>query len=189
VLDSTFAGIDDMCHEDLATTGQALAALLREYLGKRTSLPEAGLIGRARGKAMRDYVERHLLDDALGADVLADRFAASRATVYRAFAEQDGLSRYIWARRIDRAYHDLAHSPPHRGAIAAVAERYRFSTASHFNRAFRQAHGVRPSDVLGLAVGAGTDLTVDSRETFDRDALEQVRNLYALIAGSDRARS
>ncbi len=105
-------------------------------------------IAVSRAEAMRDYIERHLPDPQLGFDALAQAFHASRATIFRDFAEDGGVSHYIRRRRLERAFAGLARSEGHRGLIADVARTWGFASVHTFSRQFRGAFGIRPSDVV-----------------------------------------
>lgn len=102
-----------------------------------------------RRAEMRSYLERHLADAELSAERLCKEFGASRASIYRDFAEAGGVARYITQRRLDRIFHQLLSTSPARGRIQEVASRWGFDDPGHFSRLFRQRFGVPPSVVLG----------------------------------------
>ena len=101
-----------------------------------------------RRLAMRRYLEERLGEPELGPARLCAAFGASRATVYRDFAEDGGVERFITRRRLERAYHELASGPPERGRVRRVAERWGFACPYHFSRAFRRQFDRWPSDVI-----------------------------------------
>lgn len=111
----------------------------------------AAATARARREAMRRYVDRHLDDPQLGIGRLMQVFAASRATVYRVFADEGGVSQYIYRRRLERAFRELAKARPTRGWITHIALRLGFSSVSHFTRRFQAHFGCLPSAVLGMS--------------------------------------
>ena len=102
----------------------------------------------ARGEAMRAFIDDHLRDSDLGLTLLQKAFGASRATIFRDFADDGGVSHYILRRRLANAYRDLASMPPLRGLVRVVAEKWGFEDAAHFTRRFREHFGVAPSDVI-----------------------------------------
>lgn len=102
-----------------------------------------------RRAEMRSYLERHLADTELSAERLCREFGASRASIYRDFAEAGGVARYITQRRLDRIFHQLLSTSPARGRVQEVASRWGFDDPGHFSRLFRQRFGVPPSVVLG----------------------------------------
>lgn len=111
-----------------------------------------------RRQAMRRYLEEHLADPELGVEKLCAVFFVSRATVYRDFAEEGGVARFVTRRRLERAYQELAAGAPERGRVHRVAERWGFTSQYHFSRLFRQQFDVAPSDIC-----ASVPLTVSRR--------------------------
>lgn len=130
------------------------AGLVRGLLGGGVDDPADAATGAARARAMRAYIERHLRDPDLGADHLCSAFATARATVYRAFADEGGVARYLVRRRLERAHLDLADAVPARGVVQRVAEGWGFHSVSHFSQAFQAQFGLRPSEVVGVAHAA-----------------------------------
>lgn len=112
----------------------------------------SGVERRPRRDAMRAYIEQNLQTSSLDADDLARSFAVSRPTLFRDFEDWGGVTRYIWNRRLERAYIDLVDRPPTRGAVRAVGERWGFGSSSHFSRRFKAQFGVSPSEVVGIGV-------------------------------------
>lgn len=129
--------------EGLLLSGEPSAACSRDF-------------DATRRLAMRRYLDDHLTDSGLGAASLATAFGASRATIYRDFAEEGGVARFVTRRRLERAFHDLATIPPDRGRVRRVAERWGFACPYHFSRAFRRQFGIWPSEVFE-ASRAGED--------------------------------
>jgi len=143
---------------DAKALAQGIAGLVRGMLLDSPSEEESrAQVEVAQETAMRKYIEEHLDDLSLGAETLCKVFHASRATVYRNFGEVGGVSRYVKERRLDRAFSELAGQPATRGCVRAVAERWGFFEAGHFNRVFRQRFGLSPSEVAALGeVADGT---------------------------------
>lgn len=75
----------------------------------------------ARQAAMRRRIERNLHDLDLGVESLCRAFGVSRATLYREFATEGGIARYITRRRLDWTFRELACHPPARGRANAGA--------------------------------------------------------------------
>ncbi|MEL7027233.1 MAG: AraC family transcriptional regulator, partial [Pseudomonadota bacterium] len=101
-----------------------------------------------RQAQMKEFIEANLANPDLTVDAICKAFAASRATIYRDFADVGGIRRYILRRRLSAAKRDLEEGPILRGRIRQVAERWGFENGSHFNRAFRDAFDMSPSDAL-----------------------------------------
>lgn len=103
---------------------------------------------RTRDYLARSYIQRHLSDPELNPARLGRRLNMSRATVYRVFAEEGGVARYIDGLRLDRCFGALLHAPRRRGAVRRIAEAWGFHDAAVFNRKFRRRFGMAPSDAL-----------------------------------------
>lgn|SRR5690606_23703260 len=110
----------------------------------------------ARRRAMRRYLEERLGDPELGVDQLCAAFSVSRATVYRDFAEEGGVARFVTRCRLERAFRDLSTGAPDRGRVRRVAERWGFASQYHFSRLFRQQFGASPSAVSWKTLGSRT---------------------------------
>jgi AraC-like DNA-binding protein len=108
-----------------------------------------------------DHIEAHLHEPALNAALLQRSFHLSRATLYRLFRNNGGVTAYIRQRRLLRCYRHLAAGTTER--IIDTALQWGFSSHSHFTRAFREEFGINPSDVQSehlnrkLAAVAGHD--------------------------------
>ena len=105
-----------------------------------------------RDQAVRAHIEEHLHDPALGVDQLCRMFAISRRTVYRMFARDGGLTRYLTERRLIRAFGELSVALPSRGLISATAARHGFVDQNHFSRLFRARFHIPPTDAVSLAL-------------------------------------
>jgi AraC-like DNA-binding protein len=148
---------------DARALAQGVTGLVRGML--LSDVPDAEArshIEVAQQTAMRCYIDENLLDKDLDAATLSRVFHASRATVYRHFAEAGGVSRYVKERRLDCAFSELTAQPVTRGRIRAVAERCGFFEAGHFNRVFRQRFGLSPSEVAALGEIAPDPATLDA---------------------------
>lgn len=127
----------------------ALSGLLQGIVAGGTDSEVDGRTRQARIAAMKTFIDKNLSDPDLGIDMLLKAFGASRATIYRDFADDGGLQHFILTRRLQRAYRTLSEATPSRGAVQDAAERSGFVTLAHFSRSFRDQFGERPSDVLG----------------------------------------
>ena len=112
----------------------------------------AGLenVANARLQLIKTYIEMHIDDPELDTTLLCRKFAASRATIYRLFAADGGVKKYLTQRRLVHAFRRLRSSPPSRGRIRTVAEALGFDDHSHFNRLFRKKFCMSPSDAMGI---------------------------------------
>ena len=106
---------------------------------------------RARGEAVRRFIEAELARPDLGVDLISRTFNISRTTIYRDFEEDGGIAGFVRRRRLQIALNALASGPPNRGRIQKVAQDVGFTDPFHFSKAFRTHFGFSPSDVLSLA--------------------------------------
>jgi len=135
---------------------EALVAMLGGCVLGRIEDPRAArAIEATRRAQFRTYVETKLADPCLSVADVCRAFGASRATVYRDFADVGGIRAYIRARRLQHARIALAETVPCRGAVTRIAERYGFTSQAHFHRAFRAAFGATPGEVLGSEATSG----------------------------------
>jgi AraC-like DNA-binding protein len=122
------------------------AMLIAAAFGKQT-----GLSGNARAAARTAMfaTARRFIDANLGQlDLTVEHVLAasqlSRPTLYRLFEPEGGLAAYIRNRRLREAADELCRYP-HK-AIVEVAYGWGFNSAPSFNRAFRRAYDMSPSD-------------------------------------------
>lgn len=146
---SAFLDLPEGSPDDEETADAFLAVVRSVVLGRVEDERSGRAIEHARRAALRNFIETRLTDPELSVDDVCRAFCASRATVYRDFAENGGIRNYIQARRLEHVRLALAATPPERGAIVRIAERYGFVSQAHFNRAFRAAYGTNPGTYLG----------------------------------------
>ncbi len=103
----------------------------------------------ARRKVIQRYIENNIKDASLSPNVLCEKFGVSRATLYRLFNQTNGVAGYITRRRTQLAVSELTRSPPRRGIIRAIAEKYGFNDSRQFYRAFRKHTGATPASFIG----------------------------------------
>ena len=119
----------------------------------------------ALAHAIRDYIE-HNLDKPLSAEYLADRFHVSRSHLYRMFAHEEGVSRYVQERRLMNAYRLLLKSN-HSQTSFGIAAACGFKSESHFSSAFKARFGKNAGDVR--SEGNVLELSTDGdRELLDK---------------------
>lgn len=97
------------------------------------------------------YMERHLGDSTLDPNRVAKACRMSRATLYRLFTADDGVTAFLAARRLERAFDLLTRPNAERVRISAVAHRCGFKSDVHFSRAFRGRFGMTPSEARNIA--------------------------------------
>jgi AraC-like DNA-binding protein len=159
-IQSLFAELPHARRAEASALAAGFASLVHGLLlSAAPSASSGGDFDAARHLAMRRYLDDNLEDPELGVASLCAAFGASRATIYRDFAADGGVERFIVRRRLDRAFRELAIGPPDRGRLRRVAERWGFACPYHFSRAFRRQFDLWPSEVFeaeGADGGAAT---------------------------------
>jgi len=93
------------------------------------------------------YVDAHLGRPDLGPESVARALRISVRYLHRLFQEEElTVTRLIQQRRLEACARALERHGPFGPTLAEVARRHGFTSASHFSRAFRAAHGVTPSE-------------------------------------------
>jgi len=127
--------------------------LLRIVLADRDDLEMVRLDPRVeRVDRMRAFVEEHLTEADFDPPALIERFALSRATLYRDFEPWGGPAHYIRQRRLERL-RDRLQDPNDPRALAELAAALGFSGENVASAAFVEAFGVRPGAYRRQAQG------------------------------------
>lgn len=107
---------------------------------------------------IRQYIEKELGSPRLDAETLAEHFGLSRATLYRQFASEGGVQRFIRERRLLRAMKMLTQpGPTGRPRVSTVAYASGFSDEKTFSRAFKRRFGFLPRETeVGATVWGRT---------------------------------
>lgn len=101
--------------------------------------------------AARHYIDRHLDAAHLNGATVAAALGCSRATLYRAFAEQNlRVAEYIRELRLQTLARLLQHPASHQQPIAQLAWRCGLHEATNISRLFRQRFGMTPRDFRAL---------------------------------------
>jgi AraC-like DNA-binding protein len=132
--------------------------------------------GGATLGAMRRWLDERLHVPGLDAEALADAFHCSRSTVYRVFADSPGVAAYIREQRLRRCHEELTNPTAQGRRVYEIAERWGFRSSSHFNRVFKDAFGLSPSESAHLA-GPGDDTTT----TTPTDLARPIDSLHAWL--------
>lgn len=98
-------------------------------------------------------IDRRLTDPDLDVGSLVGALRVSRATLFRAFAEEGGINTHIRQRRLQSARLALLARVGRRPTVAEVAHAHGFVSESHFSRLFRAAYGEAPGALGALAPG------------------------------------
>ena len=176
------ARMEDTDEDGLARDVADLLALLRALIeGGADSLTDRAVVS-ARRKAAQRYIARALGETDLAPADIARALGVSRSTLYRDFAPEGGLERYIVRTRLDRGFDLLARAQPRRGRVDRVAEQVGFGSIHHFSNAFKARFGLRPSEVLGLMVAE--DATPAPPQAFPPDRIEAGRRMFDIPRGT-----
>jgi AraC-like DNA-binding protein len=90
------------------------------------------------------YIEAHLDSEDLEPSAIWKAANVSRSRLYRLFAQEGGVARYVIHQRLLRARQALAN-PDDPRTISAIAYDCGFTNVAHFARAFREAFGLTAS--------------------------------------------
>ena len=98
-----------------------------------------------------DYIERHLGDEHLSPTKIAAAIGISTRYLSDLFASE-GQSPMGWVmrRRLEQSRMALRRQPWMPGIVTSIAFQYGFSNIPSFNRAFREAFGRSPREVMPL---------------------------------------
>jgi AraC-like DNA-binding protein len=91
-------------------------------------------------------VDARLADPELRPEAVAEALRISRASLYKLFEAEGGVSVFIRRRRL-RAVSRLLMEPDERRRISELAYACGFISEAHFSRAFREEFGATPSDM------------------------------------------
>ncbi|MFD9483269.1 helix-turn-helix domain-containing protein [Streptomyces sp. NPDC059991] len=138
------------------TAVHLLSVLVVELLESDTAdaAADASRGGSEMLSRIRAFVEEHLMDPDLSPESIARAHHISVRYLHKLF-QNDGttVSQWVRRRRLESCRIELGRSN-RRFTVAAVANRWGFSSPSHFSRTFRGAYGMSPSEWQSLAASA-----------------------------------
>ncbi|MCK9908656.1 AraC family transcriptional regulator [Microbacteriaceae bacterium K1510] len=125
-----------------------LAALVAGATQDARHVVSARGVRAARLRAIKDDIQNNLTDRSLSAGMMAARHGVSSRYVSMLF-EFEGLSfsEFVLAQRLARAHLMLSDPRLRAYPISAIAYDVGFGDLSYFNRSFRKAYAMTPSDV------------------------------------------
>lgn len=138
--------------EDGATPTEedSLLDLVAALTGRAERDPAA-----AHRAAAHTYIEQHLADASLSADVVAAAIGLSTRHLSRVLAATGtGFRPYVLGRRLDAARRLLEEPAASSTTVAEVAHRCGFASAAHFSSAFATHFGETASEVRRRAAAA-----------------------------------
>lgn len=144
-LQSIWHNIGDMTVQDSAATLKGTIGLMECWLSQRQFGEELSPeVSSGLAKAIFRYIDAHI-EEALTPDLLCAVFRVSRSQLYRIFKPYEGVSRYVWERRMMKSMRMLSNPIFSELAIGSIAFRCGFSTEPHFSRSFKERFGISPS--------------------------------------------
>ncbi|AXE81099.1 AraC family transcriptional regulator [Streptomyces atratus] len=122
-----------------------LAALVTGFVEGEQA--DSSGVGAQTLSRIRTFIELHLPDPDLSPESIALAHHISVRYLHKLFqSEGTTVSQLIRLRRLAACRYELGRAPDRRLAVAAVAHRWGFVSASHFSRVFRAAYGMSPSE-------------------------------------------
>jgi AraC-like DNA-binding protein len=135
-----------------AHASDLILALLSEHLDDSARV--RGAVQRSVLLRVKDYIAQRLCDPALGPAEIAAATDISVRYLHKLFeTEHRTVSQYVKGLRLDRARQDLLDPRLAGRSISAIAYGCGFGDLSGFNRAFKAAYAVSPSELRGRGRG------------------------------------
>jgi len=91
------------------------------------------------------FIDLNIKDPHLNIELLMKTFRVSRAHLYRAFDEDNGVITVIRNKRLDIAYRELLN-PINKKSVTQIAHECGFKSSNQFYRVFRQRFGFAPNE-------------------------------------------
>ncbi|HLT09675.1 MAG TPA: helix-turn-helix domain-containing protein [Micromonosporaceae bacterium] len=141
---------DRIAPESAGRLGQVsldlVSVMLAEWLGLSRQLPaethQSALLNR-----VQSFISERLGDRALTPEAVAAAHHMSLRSLQRLFeARGETVSGWIRRQRLERCRRDLSDPDLAAQPISNIMRRWGFAESAHFNRLFRQAYGVSPSE-------------------------------------------
>ena len=140
-----------MHHLEANVAELALESLCRSFMdffktAQRGDLHNGSILGGSQRDACMVFIESNLANVDLGVSHVCQYLGISRASVYRLFKSEGGVSAYIQKRRLFRCYRELIKQESSK--VVDVALRWGFSDQSHFTKCFKRQFSQTPSEVM-----------------------------------------
>lgn len=153
LLTAYLGGLSDLggqlSDDGAAAIQEALVTILAAAL--RGEHPNGAAELRPLSAALRqrtlDFIDSNINNPKLSPELILRRFNVSRAHLYRAFAEDGGVSSIILDRRLDAAFVELTRTDVIARSVTEIAFALGFTNGAHFSRRFRARFGLTPSEV------------------------------------------
>lgn len=129
----------ELSEKSLESSEDEVLGLIRNVLGESGS-SEQGLISAAH-----NYIELNITDQDLSPPNISAAIGISERQLSRIFAGAGmTIGRYVLTKRLEIARDALANPEQDRVAVGEIAQRFGFSSPSHFSRSFREYVGLTP---------------------------------------------
>jgi AraC-like DNA-binding protein len=148
---------EDIQHVSHATTGILRACM---FPSKENFYAAESEIQAAQKHRVHRYIDAHIFNPDLTVDVICKDVGISRASLYRLFDSNNGVMHVIQKRRLHFAHEALTNVTSKRLKINDIAERFGFSSAKNFGRAFKNSYGYAPREAY--------EHTVIERKTLEK---------------------
>ena len=148
--------IERMTSAEAEAAAKALVALIRGAVVAHAP-PLSGEprpIEKMLLSSARRFVEANLDDLSLSPEAVRRHLGVSRTLLYKVFEPAGGVSAFVQARRLDRAFDAILHDHAERRTLGEIAYRHGFRSDAHFSRAFRARFGVTPGRLRKLGEAA-----------------------------------
>jgi AraC-like DNA-binding protein len=156
-----YAQAPSLAPAEIHAAAQGTVAMVAAFAGASSDGRDmiAQVAAGASLKACRKVIDANLHDPSMGPEFLCDKLGVSRAKLYRMFEQLGGVTLYIQRRRLARAYRIIVDPAHAHERISAIAARCGFGNVSVFNRAFRQTHGMSPTELRLASISGELDVT------------------------------
>ncbi len=124
--------------------------VLRTLLQGGSDSVEEGAVRRTRSRAIRNEIDRRILQPSLSVEEIVKALPFSRAGLYRHFGDQLGVARYIKQRRMALAFETLSNADTKGTTINEIAGLAGYSSVHSFTKAFSRAFGFTPGQLRGV---------------------------------------
>lgn len=176
-LRALWSGIASQTLAGAASTAAAAAALVEGVIASRgTDAPvDPRPVKKILMAAARAYADAHLADPELTPERIRGHLGVSRSFLYELFEPVGGVSSFIQARRLDRAFDAIVADQAAQRTLGEIGYDHGFRSDAHFSRAFRQRFGIPPG---GLRSRRGDARAADfSMAEQPQDALAWLKSL------------
>ncbi|MDW3207688.1 MAG: helix-turn-helix domain-containing protein [Alphaproteobacteria bacterium] len=158
-LQSIWHNVGDMTVQDSGATLKGTIGLMECWLSQRQFSEDLSPeVSSGLAKSIFRHIDAHI-EEPLSPEHLCGLFRISRSQLYRIFKPYEGVSRYVWERRMVKAMRMLSNPIFSELAIGTIAFKCGFSTEPHFSRSFKERFGINPSafrrDALEACLNGG----------------------------------